>query len=128
MLFSDANIERPVRKGFRKRVDARAGWPRRCNGNNLVVALGFFDQRIRKHTCITWRLGRALLLLARHDINLGNAVLFVLGVLGWLVALTFLSHHMNENRTRRVIVTDIFQNRHKVIKVMAIDGANIEKP
>jgi len=53
-------------------------------------------------------------------------MIFIGGFFGGVIALAFLGHHMDQKR-RRISITDIFQNRQKMFKVVTVNGPHIIK-
>ena len=127
MLFGETDVERALGKFQRKLVDARAVGHRRGNGDDLVVFLGLGDERLGEHRGIARGVALALLLFAGDDVELADAVILVGRLLRRLITVALLGHRMDQNRARRVVVTDVAQDGHQMIEVMAVDRTDIEE-
>ena len=127
MLFSDADVEHPLRKA---RPDLVEPGPRgHCGGDrhHLVVALHFVAKRFCEHRGIGRRSAAGpLVLLARDDVELDHAVIFVGRAFGRGIALALLGHDVDEHRPD-VGVADIFKDFDQRTDVMAVDRPDVIK-
>ena len=124
MLFGNADIEGAIGEGLGEAVDAGARRHRGGDRDDLVVDLRFLDQLRGKDVLVARRAGLGLDLRAGDDVEFLDAVVFVLGGFGGAVALALLGHDMDDDRTFGGIA-DVFEHRHQMFEVMAVDRANI---
>ena len=97
MLFGNANIISAARKRLAKHIQAGARGHRCCNGDDFVICFGQLHQGISKHAGIAGGIGFCLGLFTGDDIKLDHAMIFVIGSLGWQIALALLCDDMNQN-------------------------------
>ena len=126
MLFGDADVETALRKAFREQVQPGAIGHRGGDGDDLVVMLGLFDQALRKHFGVAWRIGRRLFLLTRDDVEFCAGVAPVRRFLSGVIALALLRQGMDQDRAVGAVF-DGAKNRQKLIHVVAIDRTDIGK-
>ena len=124
MLFRDANIERAIRMRLGKTVNARARRHRGGDGANARIGLSQLGERIAKDVLIGRRTSGALGLFARHNIELGNAVIFVRAVLRRSVAFALFGHDVDQHRSFRC-VAHIFEDRDQMIEIVPVNGPHI---
>ena len=95
MLLGNAHIKGAGGVRLGKLVNAGAAGHGGGDGDNALVRLGQLGQRLAEHILIAGRPGRGLHLLARHHIELGDAVIFVGGGFGRGIALALLRDDMD---------------------------------
>ena len=127
MLLRDADVE--AARGVRLGELVEPGARRHGGGqrHDLLVALRLLDQAVREHAGIARRLGLALLLLARHHVELAERVATVRCALGRLVALALAGDDMEQHRPRRLVLADVAQHRDQVVEIVAVDRPDIEE-
>ena len=69
--------KRARRKFLLEQIDASAGRHRGGDRDDAVVLPGFADQAFAEHLLVGRRLGVRLVLLARENVEFGNAVILV---------------------------------------------------
>ena len=125
MLLGDADVEGAVGKAFGEEVEAGARRHGGGDGDDLVVALGLFDQLLGEHLGVGGRVGLGGLgLLAGDHVELGHGVVLVGGAFGRSVALALLRHDVDEDRAV-VDLLDVPQHRHQVLEIVAVDRADV---
>ena len=128
MLFSDSDIKHPVRKAGLDLVEPGAGRHRRRNRHNPVIGLGRRRQPLRKHRSVAWRVANRFLLRAGDHIEFRHGMIFFRGRTGKRMALALFGDNMNQNRSTRMPVPDVLQNRQKMRHVMTVDRPDMKKP
>ena len=127
VLFGDADVEGSIRESFGEQIEARARRHGGGDGDDLVVALGLLDQFLREHLGIGRRVGLGGFVLRSGDhVELGDGVVLVGGVFGGTVALALLRHHMDQHRPI-IDLLHVFEHRHEVFQIVAIDRADVVK-
>ena len=113
-------------KGLAEDVDAGARRHRRGDGDDLVVLLRLLHQAFAEHLGVGRRVRLGLDLLAGRDVELHDAVIFVVGGFRRRVALALLGHDVDEDRPF-FGVAHVLQNRQQVIEIVAVDRPDIEE-
>ena len=111
MLLGDADIEAPLRKFVAEQVEPGSRRHRRGDRDDTVVGFGFLDQRFGEHAGVGRRGRFRFHLGAGDDIELGDAVPLVLGLLGRQIAVALLGHGVDQDWSRFLAVADILQDR-----------------
>ncbi len=111
VLFGDADVEAPLRKFVAEQVEPGSRRHGGGDGDDTVVGFGFLDQRFGEDAGIGRRGRLRFHLGAGDDIELGDAVPLVLGLLGRQIAVTLLGHGVNQDRSRFLAVADVLQDR-----------------
>ena len=125
MLLGNADVEGAVGKGRLDLVEAGARRHRRGDRDDLLVARHFVLQRLGEHRGIGRRAAaRTLVLLARDDVELDHAMIFVGGIFGRAIALALLGHDMDQDRAF-LGVADILEDFDQRLDIMAVDRADI---
>ena len=107
-----------------KAVNASAAWHRSSDRANSVVGFCQFRQSVTEHVLIGGRASGRFRFLASDHIEFGHAVIFVRAFLGGGIALALGRHDMDQNRAL-LAIADILQNRDQMVKIVAIDWADI---
>ena len=97
---------------------------RRGDGDDLVVLAGLLDQALGEHAGVARRVRLGLHLRAGDDVELGDAVILVVGSFGRRVALALLGHDVDEDRPL-LGVAHVLQHRQQLIEVVAVDGPDV---
>ena len=92
MLLGDPDIEGALRKLVAEQVEPGARRHRRGDRDDAVVGFGFFDQRFGENAGIGGRGRFGLHLGAGYDVELGDAMPLVFGLLGRQIAVALLGH------------------------------------
>ena len=127
MLFGDADVKGALREFLRKQIEPGAGRHGRGDGDDLVVFLGLLDQRVGKYARIGRRVRCGARLHAGQHVELVHAVIFVGGAFGGRVAFALLGDDVDQHRMTVVHVLHVFQDRHEVLQIVAVDRADIIK-
>ena len=108
-------------------VEPGARRHRRGDRDDLVVAPRLGGERVGEHRGIARRTAaRALVLLARDDVELDHAMIFVGGILGRGIALALDRHGMDQDRPLGG-VADVFEDFDQPLDVMPVDRADVIK-
>ena len=124
MLLGYADIEAAFREFLAEHVEAGARRHRRCDANNERILLGDPHHLLREHLGVARRPGLRLGLLACHNVELGDAMILVIGALGGVVTLSLLRHDVDQNRPVRHVAR-ILQHVDKRIHVVPVNRADI---
>jgi len=124
MLFRDPHIEGAVGENPLKLVDTGAAGHGGRNCDDLVVFAGFLDQRFREHAGIAWGIRFRLVLFAGDDVELGDAVIFVVRAFRELVTLALLGDHVHQDRSF-VGIAHVAQDRQQMVQIVAVDRPDI---
>ena len=126
MLFGNADVEIAI--GVRRLELVQPGARRHGGGNGAdrAVTRGFGQQGLGEDRGIARRTGGGLGLFAGDDVELLDAVVLVRRLFGRAIALALLRHDMDQARPFGGIA-DVFQDRHQLVDVVAIDRADIVK-
>jgi len=124
VLFGNADIKGARWKLFLEEIDA--GTRRHGSGDrdDATVFLRLGDQRLAEDLLIGGRLGVGFLLLAGEHVELGDAVILVGTGFGRCIALAFLGHDVNQDRTVSH-VANILEDGNQVIEVVPVDRTDI---
>src|SRR5207302_821535 len=79
VLLGNADVKGALGERLGENIDPGAGRHRRGHGDDLVVFLGLLGQALAKYLGVGGRIGLGLVLLAGRDIELYDAVVFIVG-------------------------------------------------
>ncbi|CAM2741064.1 hypothetical protein KOXY103107_00785 [Komagataeibacter xylinus] len=125
MLLGNAHVKEAVGIGLGELVQTRAGRHGGGDRDDLVVSRGLADEFLGKHRGVAWRPGRALLLLAGDDIELGDGMILVTRRFGRAVAVAFFRDDMQQHGADILGIAQVAQDVDKLVHVMPVDGADI---
>ena len=94
------------------------------DGDDPLVLARFRDEAVGEHARVGRRVGLGLHLRAGDDIELGDAVILVVGSFGRRVALALLGDDVDEDRAL-LGVADVLQHRQQLVEVVPVDRADV---
>ena len=124
VLLGDPDVEGALGKLLGEEVEARAVRHRRGDGDDLVVLPRLGDEALGEHARVGRRVRLRLHLRAGDDVELGDAVILVVGGLRRRVALALLGHDVHEDRPL-LGVAHVLQDGQQVIEVVPVDRADV---
>ena len=125
MLLGNANVERPLGMRRGELVDAGPGRHRGRDRADFGVGFGQLRKRFAEDILVRRRAAaRPFVLLARHDVEFHDAVIFVRRILGRAVALALVGHDMNQHRPD-VGVANILEHLDERLDVMPVDRSDV---
>ena len=124
VLLGDADVEGACRETFPEKIEPGAGRHRRGDRDDLVVLLRLLDQALREHLRVGRRVGGALRLLAGDHVELGDAVILVVGGFRRRVALALLGDDVDEDRPVPR-VAHVLQHRQQVVEIVPVDRPDV---
>ncbi len=124
MLFGDADVEHAVGELFAEEVEAGAIRHGGGDGDDALVLAGFGDEAIGEDAGVSRGVGFGLHLRAGHDVELGDAVVFVVGFFGGRVSLALARDDVDEDRPL-LGVADILQDGKQGVEVVAVNGTDV---
>ncbi len=122
VLLGDADIERAVRELLAEHVEPGAVRHGGRDGDDPLVLARFRDEAVGEHARVRRRVGLGLHLGAGHDVELGDAVILVVGCFGRAVALALLGHDVDQDRAL-LGVAHVLEHRQQLVEVVAVDRA-----
>ena len=108
-----------------EQVEPGARRHRRGDRDDALVGLGLLDQRLGEHAGVGGRRRFRFRLGAGDDVEFGDAVPFVLGLLGRQVAVALLGHGVDQHRPALLAVADVLQHRQQMVDIVAVDRPDI---
>jgi hypothetical protein len=124
VLLRDPDIETALREPVREEVQARPVRHRRGHGNHAAVALGFPDQALGEDLGVGRRVRRRLLLRARDDVELRDAVILVRRPLRRRVALALDGAAVDQHRLVGAHLL-VAQHLKQPVEIVAVDRSDI---
>ena len=110
-----------------KQVEAGARGHGRGDGDDLVVMLGFLDQRLGEDLGIARRVRHGLGLGAGHHVELDDAVILVGRLLRRGIAMALAGDAHEPAPGLRRAVAHIAQHRQQMVQIVAVDRPDIEE-
>ena len=128
VLFRNAHIKTPIRKGLGQHIQSRPTGHGGGDAHNAGILFRQGNQGFSKNRGITGRgrLGGGR--LTRGDIKTGDAVEFIGRGLSRGITFPFLGDHVQQDRPINHTVTDVGQQGNQGVQPVPIHGADIIKP
>ncbi len=127
VLLGDAHVEAALRKALGHQIEPGARRHRRRDRHDPVVRLGLPHQRLGKDRGVGGRVGLSFLLGAGGDVELADAVIFVVRGLGRRIAFSFLRDDVDQDGAAVVVVPDVLQHRDQMVEIVPVERAQVIK-
>mmetsp|Transcript_9180 Transcript_9180/g.21586 ORF Transcript_9180/g.21586 Transcript_9180/m.21586 type:complete len:318 (+) Transcript_9180:892-1845(+) len=125
VLLGDANVEGPLGEAAAEDVHAGSSGHGGRDANDGSVLGGLIDEGVGEDGGEARRRRLALDLLAGPDVELGDAVHLVAGLLGGGIALALLGLDVEKHRLVAVGIAELLEDGDEVVQVVAVEGSDV---
>ena len=125
VLLGDTNVEGPFGEAAAEDVHAGSSGHGGRDANDGSVLGGLIDEGVGEDGGEARRRRLALDLLAGPDVELGDAVHLVAGLLGGGIALALLGLDVEKHRLVAVGIAELLEDGDEVVQVVAVEGSDV---